>query len=214
MAMVDYGVLVLKNGIPQNKNGELFSEEPAYMKAPIAGNYFCYCGDEKFSLCFYKTCMAVTRNGEDTNEHYWDFPFASETIFLPETKVTVKRLDSLQPVYAEHFFDCNSWEDYVRMNWRGATGREKLSELADGGKEYKKWIKRCKKIGKKKVLYYTSTQKFSATWEYGGDQWEVIFGYGIDNSEEVFNHITTEGHYNYGMDSERYIREKFFNVEV
>lgn len=213
MAMVDYGVLVLKNGVPQNKNGELFVEEPAYMKAPIAGNYFCYCGDEKFSLCFYKTCMIVARNGEDTKDHYWNFPFASETIFLPETKVTVKRLDPLRPVYATHSFGCNTWKEYVKENWCGATGDEKLSELWEGGKAYKRWRKWCKRIGRKKVLYYESTQKYSATWEYGGDQWEVIFGYGIENDEEVFNHITSKGQYNYGENSEKYIREKFFGVK-
>lgn len=208
--MIDYGVLVLKSGIPQNKNEELFAEEPAYMKKPIAGNYFCYCGDRAFSLCFYKTSMVVTRNGEDTKEHYWNFPFASETIYLPETRVTVKRLDPLKPVYLTHLQDYDTWEDYVRANWCGATGLEKDSELANGAYWHRIWNKMCKKIGRKKVLYYTSTLKYSATWEYNGDKWEVIFGYGIDNDENVFNSIVAEGRYNYGEDSIRYIKEKFF----
>lgn len=108
MAMLDYGALVIKNGIPVNKNCGLFMDAPDYFDDEVKGNYFAYCGDEEYSLCFYNTL------------------------------------------------------------------------------------------------------KYSATWEYKGDKWEVIFGYGIEPDEDVFNDITSKGLYNYGEESIKYIRERFF----
>lgn len=210
MAMIDYGALVIKNGKPVNKNGGLFMDPPHYMDDIVKGNYYVYCGDEELSFCFYKCNISVVKNGHIIN-NFWQHPFKSETHYVGDTNITVTRLDDLIPEYPEHLMSCATWGDYVRETWEGATGKEKDYELENGRKWHKLWIKRCKEIGRKKPLYYTSTLKYSATWEYKGDQWEVIFGYGIDPDEEVFEEITNSGLYNYGEKSIKYIKEKFFD---
>lgn len=210
MACIDYGALVIKNGKPVNKNKGMFMECPNYFDDIVKGNYFAYCGDEEYSLCFYKCYIAETKNGTIVN-NFWDFPFKSQTFYRDNgVHLTVRRLDEPIPIYASHFWDCETWEDYVRENWQGANGNEKDCELDNGRKWHKRWIKNCKRIGRKKVLYYDSTLKYSATWEYKGDKWEVIFGYGIEPNEDVFNDITERGLYNYGENSLNYIKEKFF----
>ena len=211
MAAIDYGALVIKNGIPINKNCDLFQEPPEYFNDDVKGNYYVYCGDEEYSLCFYKCYIAETRNGQ-VIDWIWNFNFKSETFYRDGVTVTIRRLDDLIPVYPEHLVGCATWEDYVRTRWIGATGKEKDCELVRGHQSHKLWNKRIKEIGRKKPLYYTSTLKYSATWEYKGDKWEVIFGYGIDPNEEIFNDMITHSNYNYGTESARYIREKFFDA--
>lgn len=212
MAMIDYGALVIKNGIPVNKNCDLFMECPNYFDDEIKDNYFAYCGDKEYSLCFYKCSIVETKNGGYANS-FWNFLFKSETFYRDNgVNITVRRLDDLYPVYMTNLMDCNTWEDYVRENYVGATGNEKDYELENGRKLHRLWRKNCKKIGRKKTIYYTSTRKYVATWEYKGDKWEVIFGYGIDPNEDVFNEIVESGRYNYKPDGVKYIREKFFEV--
>lgn len=209
MAAIDYGALVIKNGKPVNKNCDLFMESPEYMDDIVKDNYYAYCGDEELSFCFYKCNIAIVKNGHIV-DNLWNHPFKSETHYIGDTHITVTRLDDLMPVYPEHLMGCDTWEDYVKENWQGATGKEKDSELVDGRKWHRLWIKKCKAIGRKKPLYYTSTLKYSATWEYKGDKWEVIFGYGIDPNENIFEDIITKGSYNYGNKSTEYIKAKFF----
>lgn len=212
MAMIDYGALVIKNGIPVNKNRGMFLECPDYFDEDVKDNYFAYCGDEEYSLCFYKCSITETKNGNAV-DNFWNFPFKSETFYRDNgVNITVRRLDDLLPVYATNLQDYETWEDYVKENWSGATGLEKDSELENGQKYHKLWKKNCKRIGRRKVLYYKSTNKYIATWEYKGDKWEVIFGYGIDPDEDVFNDITGKGRYNYTENGIKYIREKFFEV--
>lgn len=221
MAFIDYGALLRVDGKFINKNGNLFMDasdtgyicESAKEKngetVPIDGGYFVYAGDEKCLLIFYKGIFQVISNGiivlSDFNP-----AFASQTYKLEGlTELKVSHLD--KNLYIEYPEPLGTWEDYVRQNWIDATGTEKLSQLYGGLKRYKRFKKRAKHIARvtRNGGYCKyRTQRYLAEWTYDNRKYEVIFGYGIDPDEEVWNRIKEDS---YGFtDTERKIIDEWF----
>ena len=186
------------------------AEYPNGTLIDIDGNYFVYAGDENFLIVFYKGIFRVISKNKIIYTG-WYIHFNSETFYfegLPTLKV--EHLDKntyIEPVESE-----GTWEDYVRENWRGANGKEKLGELENGGKRYK-WFKKNLKIiarSRKNPTQHSKykTSRWLATWEYNGKKYEVIFGYGIDPNKDVWNKIK---HDSYGFtDVEREIIDSWF----
>ena len=207
MAMIDYGAMLRVDGKFINKNCDLFMEasDTGYVAKDIVdvdgvvrdidGNYFVYAGDEHFCVAFYKGNYVVISDKKIIFSG-WNMPFDSETHFfnnLPNLKIS--RLSKYyDTVYLE---SCGTWEDYVRENWIGATGKEKLSELSNGTKKYKRFKRRLKKtayVNKHGGCYKTRPYRFLAEWDYNGHHYEVIFGSGIDPEEEVWNKIKNDSY--------------------
>ena len=219
---MDYGAILRVDGKFINKNKDLFMncsdmgyvcKEVEYLdgaKAYIDGNYFVYAGDENFLVVFYRGLFNVIHNNKIIGSEC-NISFNSETFYfegLPTLKV--EHLD--KNIYFEPVESEGTWEDYVRENWRGATGKEKLSELEHGGKRYK-WFKKNLKItarSRRNPDRYCKykTDRWLATWEYNGKKYEVIFGSGIDPNEKVWNNIKYDS---FGFtDVERKIIDNWF----
>lgn len=207
MAIIDYGALLRVDGKFINKNCDLFMEasDTGYVAKGIIdtdgevididGNYFVYAGDEHFCVAFYKGMYVVI---SDSKAIFADssMPFNSETHYfdnLPDLKVS--RLSTYYEI--EPLESWGTWEDYVRENWIGATGKEKLSELKDGTKFYKRFKRRLKKVAyvnKHGGCYKNRPYRFLAEWDYNGYYYEVIFGYGIEPNEETWNRIKNKSY--------------------
>lgn len=224
MAMIDYGAILRVNGKFINKNKEMFMEssDTGYVckkasynydgeehEVDIDGNYFVYAGDENFLLCFYKSMAYIIHNNK-VIKSIWNNPFLSETFYFDNLpSVTIEHLD--KNTYIEPIESLGTWENYVKENWIGATGKEKLSELENGSKRYKLFCKRLKGIARERKnsdkWHKYKTQRWKATWEYNGNKYEVIYGYGIEPNKEVWNNCK----YDYGFtDVERKIIDKWF----
>lgn len=209
MAFLDYGALLKVNGEFINKNTDLFMEssdtnyiiDKAKYRAcnhndkyydtdiQINGNYFVYAGDKDLLLCFYKCMFYVIENGIITKCMY-ELPFIKEDLILNNgTRISIKHLDENK--YSEKYYDYDeTWQDYVKKNWSKAMGNEKDYELENGKKAHKNFIKHKKRIARNKNCigkYYKS--RYIATWTHNDKTYEVIFGYGIDNNEKVYNRI-------------------------
>lgn len=198
MACIDYGALLRKNGKLLNKDSDLFAKmsDTGYIcdKAEdengdiinIDGNYFVYAGDSKFFIVFYKGLYRVISN-EKILYTGWNMPFNSETYYfdgLPSLKVS--RLSKYYEI--EHYKSLGTWKEFVKRNWIGTTGNEKLSELQNGHKKYKRFFRNLKKRSRDKGVR-TRPYRFIAEWDYKGNHYEVIFGYGIDNNQKIWNEI-------------------------
>lgn len=207
MAMIDYGALLRVDGKFINKNQDLFMEasDTGYVceKATnekgdiidIDGDYFVYAGDKDFLLVFYKGLYRVISN-EKIIFSQWDMPFNSETHYFDVfPNVKVSRLSKHYEV--EERESNGTWKDFVKERWVGATGNEKLSELADGHKMFKRFMKNCKKVAYVNHhgrAYKTRPYRFLAEWDYNGHKYEVIFGYGVEPDEDVWNKIKNESY--------------------
>ena len=207
MAMIDYGALLRVDGKFINKNKGMFmdSSDTGYVcnKATdkegnvvnIDRNYFVYAGDKNFLLVFYKGLYKVISN-EEIIFSQWDMPFNAETHYFEGlTNVKVSQLSKWYEIVETDRI--GTWEDFVKEYWAGTTGKEKLSELADGYKYFKRFRKRCKKaayVNRHGGAYKTRSCRYIAEWEYNGHKYEVIFGYGIDNDEKVWNEIKNKSY--------------------
>ena len=215
MAAIEYGALLRVNGEFVNKNKNLFmdtsntgyvldkaryEDSSIYDKdVDIDGNFYVYAGDKDLLLTFYKVyfyvisdCLILTVVS--------NVPFISETFNINGVQIKVSHLEpELQIDKGE---DIGTWKDYVRENWEEATGDEKLSQLENGSKLYKIFLKKLKRKASARNVYKDRTQRWIAEWEHNGDKYEVIFGYGIDTNENVWNDIKNDS---YGF-TEREIR--------
>lgn len=226
MSCIDYGAILKVNGKFINKNYDLFMdcsdtgyvcEKATYFDSyemkekefDIDGNYYVYAGDEEFMLCFYKGSICVISHNRIIHTVYYS-PFLSETFYIngfPHVKV--EHLDKNTYIELESL---GTWSDYIKENWIGATGDEKLSKLQNGKRHYKWFRKRLKSIvrERKHPTYYSKykTSRWKATWDYNGNHYEVIFGCGIDPNEDVWNRIKFDT-YNF-TDIEREIIDEWF----
>ena len=60
----------------------------------------------------------------------------------------------------------------------------------------------------KNVIWKTRSSRWLATWDYNGNHYEVIFGYGIDPNKDVWNRIKLDS-YDFS-DVERQIIDGWF----
>lgn len=206
MAAVDYGALLRVNGVFINKNKNLFMDESntgyvlekaryadtsIYDKdVEIDGNFYVYAGDKNLLLTFYKGFFYVISNGLIIDV-ISNVPFISETFYRADTNIKVSHLESELQIE-----NCNvgTWEEYVKENWIGTTGEEKLSDLQNGYQEYKRFIKRLKRKASGRCAYKYRPNRWIAEWKHAGDKYEVIFGYGVDPNEDVWNDIKNDSY--------------------
>lgn len=203
MSMIDYGALLRVDGKFINKNCGLFmnASNTGYVckrainndgkEYVIDGNYFVYAGDENFLIVFYKGIYQVISN-EKILYTGWDMPFNSETYFFDELpNLKVSRLS--KDFEIEKYESLGTWKDFVREHWIDATGDEKLYELQGGRKAYKRFMKAAKHRAREKG-FKTRPYRFFAEWYYNRHHYEVIFGYGIEPNEEVWNKIKNKSY--------------------
>lgn len=222
MAIVDYGALLRVNGKFINYNKGIFTEI-VYPKGdipeiaqyfyngetrekPIKGNYFVYAGDTTFMLAFYKRMFDVISDGKMIKS-VWGTPFLSETIIVNGIPITVSHLD--KTYITESKETTEPWNEYVKNNWQGATGKEHLWELEKGAFYYRKYIRLAKRRYKCKAFKYL-TDRYIAEWDYDGNHYEVIYGYGIDPQKDVWDSIKNEWNF---TEKEKEIIDTWFVTE-
>lgn len=226
MAIRDYGAVLKVDGKIINTEMFMKGSDTGYVldkakyrydgedhEIHIDGNFFVYAGDKELLLTFYKESFYVIENKVVTrvfHECYGDF--ASQTFKLDNgTVIEVSHIDKeLKPMYPDKWAD--SWQDYVREMWYGTNGNEPLSELEGGYREYKRWIKHLKRIGRhrNKPVCYDKTRRYIAKWKHNNREYEVIFGYGIDPDVEVYKKI--QNMYEYTPVEIEFI-DKWFGLE-
>lgn len=223
MSAIDYGALLRIDGKFINKNGDLFMdmadavgceiEKVCDLKGreySISGDWYVYAGEYDLYLCFYKGYFIVVKNNVVVFT-YIGSPHIAETFKIsgiPE--ISVRHLD---PELRKTIKKGKSWTEYVKDTYIGATGKETLSELQNGQYIYKKFLRRAKQIGRKNrsgSYGKDRSYRYLASWEYNGRKYEVIFGYGIDPNEAVWNNIknTSYGHFS---ETEKKIIDKWFS---
>lgn len=205
MAAIDYGALLRVNGEFINKNKNLFmdvsntgyflekaryTDTDIYDKDIDIRSFYVYAGDENLLLTFYKGYFYVI-SSEKIIKEVSNVPFISETFYLEEVKIKVSHLDPDIQVEED---DIGTWKEYVKEHWVDATGEEKLSDLQNGFREYKRFIKRLKRKVSGRSAYKYRTNRWIAEWEHKSDKYEVIFGYGIDPNIFVWNDIKNEAY--------------------
>lgn len=220
MAAIDYGCLFKVNGKFINKNKGLYMKASKYTcqkawykgKEVDLGGIYLYVGDKNFLLCFGRKTLDIVHDNILIKSICCN-PFISETFYfnnLPDVKI--EHLDKNMYIFPSE--PLGIWEDYVKENWIGATGKEKLNELENGKHFYKLFLKNAKKNAREKRNPNSDrkyrTDRWKVSWTYKGNYYEVIFGCGIDPSEKVWNAIK----YNYDFtDIEREIIDGWFKGE-
>ena len=204
MAFIDYGALLRINGKFVNKNRELFMESSSSGEIigdascsdikphHIEGNYFVVAGDKNFCLCFYKTRFIAVLNKKIIKTWY-NSGFNKETFDVNRIKISIKMID---PEYELDYYGVPDEDTYLRYVYNYGKRR--------GALIFQRRYKKARKV----VYKHKHGQKFLATWEYNGDKYEVIFGYGIDPSEEMYNDIKLNS-YNYSKKEIKLIDEWF-----
>lgn len=206
MAMIDYGALLRVNKKFINKDKNLFMDSSntgyilekaryvdtaVYSKdVDINGNFYVYAGDKDLLLTFYKGIFYVISNGLILKTES-NVPFISETFYIGDARIKVSHLDQAIQIEEDNM---GTWKEYVKENWRGATGNEKLCDLENGLQQYKLFLKRLKRKASKRSNYKYRTNRWLAEWEHNGNKYEIIFGYGIDPNEDVWNDIKHEAY--------------------
>jgi hypothetical protein len=199
MAMVDYGALLRVNGKFINKNKGLFmdmkdavgfvletAKYPQWHDININDNYFVYAGCEDLLLCFYKTYFYVISNGEVVRT-YSDNNLEAETLLVNGISIKVKHLD-------------NDWIiDKLEIDY---DDKKYVSK-----NKWSRYIKRVGEVNRKRPLKY-KTHRYIASWEHNEKIYEVIFGYGIEPNEDVWNTIKCKS-YEF-TDKERKIIDEWF----
>lgn len=195
MAAIDYGALLRVDGKLINKNMDLFMDcsDTGYIceyaigshtrnRIRIKGSSFVYAGDEEFFLTFYRGFYNVISKGVILYSGY-DSPFISETHFF--SGLPTVRVSRLSP-YFEVERDTFSEFSMEHYNW--------LCE--NFGKRYAdRWKNRLckfyymKRRGRTCFKSRWRPLRFLAQWEHNGKKYEVIFGYGIDPQEKVWNEV-------------------------
>ena len=222
MATVDYGALLRVNGKFINYNKDFFSEiiypegdipeHAQYGKSqerPVKGNYFVYAGDTTFMLAFYKRMFDVISDGKMIKS-VWGTPFLSETFVINGVLITVSHLDKTHIVESKApKVPTEPWNEYVKNNWQGATGKEHLWELENGAFYYRKYIRLAKRRHGCKPFKYL-TDRYIAEWDYDGNHYEVIYGYGIDPQKDVWDSIKNEWNF---TEKEKEIIDTWFDME-
>lgn len=212
MSIIENGALLKVNGKFVNKNTELFMdcsdtgyicEKATYFdeyanknkEVDIDGNFYVYAGDEKFMLCFYKGYFYVISHNKIIHSVAYN-PFVSETFYFNGfPNVTVERLDK-DSRYKKSFLPYE------------AALREIYSYM--GKKQIQQHIRRLyKRYGMKKDKVRCT--RWKATWDYNGNHYEVIFGSGIDNNEEVWNEIKCDNDFDFSETEIKIIDDWFTN---
>lgn len=63
MAMIDYGTILVRDGVIVNKGKMFMDESDTGFKTELTDNYFAVAGDENLTMCFYKYNVAVYCEG-------------------------------------------------------------------------------------------------------------------------------------------------------
>lgn len=209
MAAIDWGALLRVNEKFINKNDDLFSycsdtgyvcdkatyyseSEKKDIEIDIMGNYCVYAGDKNFLLCFYKGYFYVISHNKIIHTVSYN-PFVSETFYLDNyPSIKVERLDKI--IRREYFALPDEYDREFYKKYGKKKGQVKINRI-------------CKRHNKS--FYKIYLPRWKATWDYNGNHYEVIYGYGIDPSEDVWNDIKYDA-YDF-TDIERKIIDSWFN---
>jgi hypothetical protein len=161
MAMLDYGTILVRDGIIQNRD-QMFMEKTdlgcdipdklALRGDPdrvafISGDFFAYAGDMDFMLCFYKYRVLVISN----------------SIYVGDVWI----MDDIKPPYEK------------RLDLFGS-GIDVTFECIDHkGRVNEYWNQ------------YEYPTKYKVSWEYKGHKYVAYTGYGIDPKQSVYDMIKT-----------------------
>lgn len=175
----------------------------------IRDKYFAYAGDEELMICFYKNLMTFVSGdkylgcvsmGQPWHEKYdsknMRYGLFNEKLFNPFNCGIDVRFESLDPniQHCERAYDGETiYEDgeelIVKSYWKLIKDAYGLSDVY-GSKTYTAYRKMCKNLRRKKNFgwsvwgrhydEYDVSDRFYVTFQYNGNTYEIVTGYGID----------------------------------
>lgn len=190
MAMMDYGALLRVDGVFINKNKGMFMDksDSGYIcnkvigldgeEMKIDGNYFVYAGDKDLMMVFYKGIFHAISDGKVINSGY-NIPFLSET----------KYLNGLSSIKITHLSKENVLEYYEKLDQDDFEWFKRQYGTKNGTIAFHRSLKKSRK-----VAYKSLTGRWLASWGHNNKKYEVIFGYGIEPDEDVWNQIKNESY--------------------
>lgn len=191
MAAIDYGALLRVDGVFVNKNQDLFmgtfntgyvceyATDKNGTEHRIDGNFYVCAGDKDFMLAFCMTHFVAISNNRILREVR--LRHVGMEIMIPGyPNVKVVHIDKAyrkSTLFSR--FDDDHREHIIRIH-----GKRK------GTKVLRKCAKRlyAAKHGHAKAYNFLS-RIYYATWNHNGHKYEVIYGYGVDPNEDVWNDI-------------------------
>jgi hypothetical protein len=161
MAMIDYGTILVRDGLIQNRDQMFMEKTDLGCDIPdklalrgdqdrvafISGDFFVYAGDMDFMLCFYKYRVLVIFNG----------------MYVGDVWIT----DDIKPPYEK------------RLNLFGS-GVDVIFECIDHKGQVNEYWNR-----------YEYPTKYKVSWEYKDHRYVAYTGYGIDPKQSVYDRIKT-----------------------
>lgn len=202
MSESDYGAILKVDGKFINKNFDtkMIHSNTGYIidsaeyeggSLPISGYYYAYAGDDKLMLCFHKYAFCVISKGKVVSI-ISGIDHIRETIYLDHlTNITIEHIDP--NFYTVDISLCND---------------------SQNKKEHIKYLRSM--IKNRRYKRYPNafnryrTNRWRVTWVHDNHKYEVIYGYGIDSDEVVWNMIRDDSNY-YFTDMERNIIDNWFN---
>lgn len=179
-------------------------------KYNIDGNYFAYLGDNDLCVCFYKCSMLILK-GEKVLYSSWNHLFSSETFYVDGVKFNVSWINKDWITHIDN--DNQTWEEYIRENWRNATGKEKYYELQAGKSALRRFRRLRKRKNRPNKWDRNRPNKFCAKWEHNGNKYEIVFGYGIPWSKKEYLSMKKDNvfdkYYNYTKDEIKKVEEMY-----
>lgn len=189
MAMIDYGCVVIKNGIVQNTN-EFFmnmKRSVGWIDKEITGNetrddlvgimndnYMGYIGDEDLTIAFYKLCERVHIGHVNIDsESIKNIPEEDLMLYMSDNMINDFNL-SRKWYKSEYFLLVEKW---ISKTFKIDVPNYGIVEVHV--KYISNPIKTLLMRYKVKMLWMT----------YKGDHYRVIYGYGIDSNWNVWNKI-------------------------
>ena len=179
MAMIDYGCVVIKNGIVQNTN-EFFmnmKRSVGWVDKEVTGNetrddlvgvmndnYMGYIGDKDLTICFYKSYERLHFNIIDLD--HIDIPNPDQMLYMNENKINDYHLSREYKYYSD-----SNW--FYEDKWISKTFKVEVPNYGPVDIHVK----------------YLSNAIKMLWMSYKGDHYRVIYGYGIDSNWNVWNKI-------------------------
>lgn len=164
MSSIDYGAILKVNDKFINKNLDLFSDMEKMVgfildEESHINNNYYVYAGDKNLLMCFYKYNCVVISND---KHVCSLrtKFNSETFYLNNVKITISRLDKNYKTYKEKKYKYK-YHNGKKLNY---------VIFSKHAKEHK-------------------LDRFIATWEYNGNKYECIYGYGIDNNENIWEDI-------------------------
>lgn len=209
--MVKVNGKIVNNGI-----GFMCKTDTGYVPcADIVENYFASVGDKNLIISFYKMSIAFFRNEQEIGRIHCEEPYESGKVrkhnymySLPHEKFINPfdcgidvRVDALEDIFRTENtedFDNDEFFGHGTSYWRLTKDAYGITDnySCDSKKYYTKMKKNIRRVKQLEKLDKRASWKhydgvsypgrYYITFEYNGNKYEIVTGYGVDSSKSFY----------------------------